>query len=58
MHDLPAPPRNVLARRRGDGLIRGLVLVAVLAILGGVYVGWRRPMPRYPRVAPSPRSGS
>ena len=49
------PPRLSSARRRGDGLIRGLILVAVVAILGAIYVGWRRPTPRYPRVAPAPQ---
>ena len=51
----PTSARLRRGRRQGDGLIRGLILVGLIAILGGVWVGWRRPLPKYPKVAPSPR---
>ena len=51
-HAAPSPaPR----RRRGDALIRGLIVVAVVAILGGVYVARERPTPAYPRAKAPPR---
>lgn len=44
------------SRRRGDFLVRGLVLVGVVALLGGAYVWYVHPRPLYPRVT-SARGG-
>lgn len=45
-------------RRRGDFMVRALIVVAVLAVLGGLWVGWRRPLPLYPRLLAAPEAGS
>lgn len=41
------PATRARRRRRGDALVRALIVVGVLAVLAGALVGWARPEPRW-----------